>query len=79
MIRRFELHDLIRPLRHILAPRELEVVHRLRNGLSNTEIGAKMGISEDTVKNYLKRVFECTGCKNRTLLAVRYEREEAAY
>jgi hypothetical protein len=38
-----------------------------------------MGIPENTVKDYLKRIFECTDCKNRTLLAIRYERDEAAY
>jgi hypothetical protein len=38
-----------------------------------------MGIPENTVNDYFKRIFECTDCKNRTLLAIRYEREETAY
>lgn len=52
----------------ILAPREQEVVHWVAEGLSNREIADKMGLSENTVKNYMFRIFEKLGISNRVEL-----------
>jgi len=40
-----------------LTKRELEIVELVAQGLSNREIGIKMGISRDSVKQALKRMF----------------------
>jgi DNA-binding NarL/FixJ family response regulator len=52
----------------ILSPREQEVVHWLAEGLSNREIADKLTLSENTVKNYLFRIFEKLGISNRVEL-----------
>jgi pimeloyl-ACP methyl ester carboxylesterase/DNA-binding CsgD family transcriptional regulator len=48
-----------------LAPREREILSRLVGGLSNTEIGKALFISEKTVRNQLTRIFEKLGVSNR--------------
>ncbi len=40
-----------------LSPRELEVLQLIAKGLRNKEIGAKLGIAEDTVKIHIKNIF----------------------
>ncbi|HEY1173122.1 MAG TPA: response regulator transcription factor [Verrucomicrobiae bacterium] len=40
-----------------LSPRELEILQLLGRGLSNKEIGAKLFISEDTVKRHISNLF----------------------
>jgi DNA-binding CsgD family transcriptional regulator len=52
----------------LLAPRELEVVQCLAEGLTNREIGKRMGLSQHTVKNYLLRIFDKLGVSNRVEL-----------
>jgi DNA-binding NarL/FixJ family response regulator len=52
----------------ILSPREQEVVHWLAEGLPNREIADKLTLSENTVKNYLFRIFEKLGISNRVEL-----------
>jgi DNA-binding CsgD family transcriptional regulator len=49
------------PLVRVLAPRELEVASWVSEGLSNRDIGIIMGLTENTVKKYLMRMFERTG------------------
>ena len=39
-----------------LTPREVETLDLIRRGLSNKEIGAILGISENTAKSHVKRV-----------------------
>ncbi len=41
-----------------LSPRELEVLERVARGEENKQIATALGISEATVKTYLKSVFE---------------------
>lgn len=41
-----------------LSRRELEVLHRVARGEENKQIASALGISEATVKTYLKSVFE---------------------
>jgi DNA-binding CsgD family transcriptional regulator len=60
------------PLVRVLAPRELEVASWVSEGLSNRDIGINMGLTETTVKKYLSRMFERTGCDNRVVLAIRF-------
>lgn len=48
-----------------LAPREREILAKLVGGLSNTEIGKALFISEKTVRNQLTRIFDKLGVANR--------------
>lgn len=50
-----------------LTPRETEVVALVRQGLSNRQISAQMGISVNTVKKHLAHAFEKAGRHNRHL------------
>lgn len=54
-----------RKVSNVLTPREEEVVWRLAEGLSNREIAARLNLSENTVKNYVFRIFEKLGFSNR--------------
>lgn len=46
--------------------RELEILHWVREGKSNDEIGLILGISGMTVKNHLQRLYRLLGVSNRT-------------
>jgi len=66
------------PARHIvdargaqlLSRREEEVMRWMVEGLSNREIAKMMEISENTVKNYLYRIFDKLGVSNRVEAAM---------
>jgi two-component system, NarL family, nitrate/nitrite response regulator NarL len=49
-----------------LTARELEVLARLADGLSNKAIAARLGISDETVKFHLSAIFGKLGASNRT-------------
>jgi len=49
-----------------LTPRELEILERIAEGLSNHEIAARLFVSENTVKTHASRVFDKLGAKRRT-------------
>jgi DNA-binding NarL/FixJ family response regulator len=49
----------------LLSARELEVVRCLAEGITNREIGQRMRLSKNTVKNYLLRIFDKMGVSNR--------------
>lgn len=49
----------------LLSKRELDVVRRLAEGLTNREIGQRLGLSKNTIKNYLLRIFDKMGVSNR--------------
>jgi DNA-binding CsgD family transcriptional regulator len=51
-----------------LTPRELDVICLLFQGLKNVEIADKLYISEHTVENHLKSIYEKTHVRNRTSL-----------
>jgi len=52
----------------LLSPRELEVVRRVAEGLSNREIADQLKLSQHTIKNYLFRIFDKLGVSNRAEL-----------
>jgi DNA-binding NarL/FixJ family response regulator len=54
-----------RKLSNVLTPREEEVVWLIAEGLSNRDIAARLQLSENTVKNYIFRIFEKLGFSNR--------------
>jgi DNA-binding NarL/FixJ family response regulator len=53
-----------------LAPRELDVLRLVGEGLSNAEIGARLHMSEMTIKTYVSRILTKTGCANRVQAAL---------
>lgn len=61
------------PALRALSPREAEVLHWLREGKSNDEIGQILGISGLTVKNHLQRLYKLLGVSNRAHAVARSE------
>ena len=59
----------IKPLFKV-TPREKELLILVCNGLSNKEIAAEMGISEQTVKNYVSELMAKSSTHSRTQLAI---------
>jgi DNA-binding NarL/FixJ family response regulator len=49
----------------VLAPREVEVLRLLADGLSNAEIAAALVISPETVKTYVSRIFTKLDLRDR--------------
>ena len=49
-----------------ITPRELEILELITAGLSNKEIGARLFVSENTVKTHSSRVFDKLGARRRT-------------
>jgi RNA polymerase sigma factor (sigma-70 family) len=52
-----------------LSPREQEALELLTQGLTNKEIGNKLGIAENTVKNHLKNILGKLHLQNRVQAA----------
>jgi len=52
----------------LLSRRELQVVQFLSEGLTNQEIGNRLGLSRHTIKNYLLKIFDKLGVSNRVEL-----------
>jgi RNA polymerase sigma factor (sigma-70 family) len=52
-----------------LSPREKDVLQCLASGLTNKEIGNKLGIAENTVKNHLKNILAKLHLENRVQAA----------
>jgi DNA-binding CsgD family transcriptional regulator len=49
-----------------ISPRELAVLERLAAGLSNKQIAEALGVSPNTVKTHVARLFEKLGAVRRT-------------
>lgn len=54
-----------------LTPREREILALLPSGLSNNELGEKLGIAAGTAKIHVERVLNKLGVKDRTQAAVK--------
>jgi DNA-binding NarL/FixJ family response regulator len=69
------LHPPARSIEEILpeplSERELEVLKLVSAGLSNREIGNRLGLAEGTVKNYVTSVLQKIGVRDRTQAALR--------
>lgn len=55
-----------------LTPREREILELVAEGLTNGEIGTRLHLSRNTVKNHLVRLMEKMCVDNRTKLAVQF-------
>jgi len=53
-----------------LTDRELEIAKLIAKGLSNSEIGENLYISEGTVKNHITNIFKKLDMRDRTQLAI---------
>lgn len=53
------------------SPRELEVLHLIADGLTNTEISAQLGTSKRTVESHRQNIIDKTGARNTASL-IRY-------
>ena len=58
-----------------LTIREMEVLRLVADGLTNEEVGVRLGVTSKTVEAHLGRIFERTGVQSRTELATRAIRE----
>jgi len=52
-----------------LSAREVEVVRRVARGESNKQIARRMGLSENTIKTYLRRAYRKLDCQTRSAAA----------
>jgi DNA-binding NarL/FixJ family response regulator len=58
-----------------LSQRELDVIRRVAAGLSNKEIGARLSVSEETVKTYMKNILSKLHASDRShAVAIAIER-----
>ena len=62
--------EAVRREKPLLSDREREIVQLVASGLRNREIGEKLFISEQTVKNHLHNIFEKLGVSDRLELAL---------
>jgi ATP/maltotriose-dependent transcriptional regulator MalT len=49
-----------------ITPRELEILERIAEGLSNKQIAARLFVSENTVKTHSSRLFDKLSVQRRT-------------
>ncbi|MDZ4402883.1 response regulator transcription factor [Prosthecobacter sp.] len=56
--------------REPLTPRELEIVHLMVEGLSNKEMGTRLGIADGTAKLHVAKVLAKLGALDRTRAAI---------
>jgi DNA-binding NarL/FixJ family response regulator len=59
------------PTPDALTPRETQVLQLIAEGLPNTEICHRLGISQATIKTHINRIYTKTGARDRSQ-AVRY-------
>lgn len=55
--------------RSVLTAREVEVLQRVADGMSNADIGRALYIGETTVKSHLVHIFDKLGVRDRTAAA----------
>jgi RNA polymerase sigma factor (sigma-70 family) len=66
LLRRAALEARLRSASGALTVRDIQVLELLSDGKSNKEIAQSLGISDETVKSHLKRLFEKLGVTDRT-------------
>ncbi|MDC0258945.1 response regulator transcription factor [Verrucomicrobiales bacterium] len=49
-----------------LSKRETEILALIANGMANKEIGAHLGLAENTIKNHVKSILSKLGARDRT-------------
>ena len=54
----------------MLTPREQQIAMAIADGRTNRDIAARLGITEQTVKNHLTSIFEKVGVDNRLQLGL---------
>ena len=62
--------DTSNPLAERLSPRELQMLEKLCEGMSNKEIARALDIQETTVKLHMKTLYRKIGAQNRTQAAL---------
>jgi two-component system nitrate/nitrite response regulator NarL len=67
--RTMERHTQIARVEKLLTRREIEVMLRVSDGLSNKEVARQLNITEGTVKVHLHGIYHKVGVGNRTSLA----------
>lgn len=55
-----------------LTKRETEILDQLSNGLANKEIADRLGLSTETVRVHLKRIYDKLHVRSRTEAAIKY-------
>jgi two-component system nitrate/nitrite response regulator NarL len=63
-----DLRAQIAGVEDVLTRREMEVMFKVADGLSNKEVGSQLNISEGTVKIHLNSIYHKIGVGNRTSL-----------
>lgn len=53
-----------------MTPRESQILDLLVTGCVNREIGKELGMTEGTVKNHLRMIFDKAGMNNRLELCI---------
>lgn len=61
---------------NLLTNREVEIAAWISQGKSNNDIANLLQVTENTVRNHLSRIFQKTGCNNRSSLAVAIVQQE---
>lgn len=62
--------EVVNPLVDKLTPREMDMLEKLCEGLSNKEVARALGIQEPTVKLHMKTLYRKIGAHNRTQAAM---------
>jgi two-component system nitrate/nitrite response regulator NarL len=72
------VNSMIQPKRKLpLTPRERQSVEAMMTAASNQAIAARLGITEQSVKNRLTALYRKLGVSNRLELVVKLTNEEA--
>ncbi len=59
-------------LSRLLTPRQIEILDLVAEGLSNTEIAARLYLGESTVKWHIRKILRALGVANRAQAVARY-------
>lgn len=57
-----------------LTPREYEIMFAVSKGYTNRQIGLKLGITEQTVKNHLSSIFAKLKATNRMTAVIAFNK-----